>query len=175
MAESAWPNRYQEARRFIDNNKAANDRVSTKDAERLKAIITVTGQFNHPGDPMSIVIDRNGLPKDLFETSPLSQKVVDFLTGTPWSVAVGPEMDLRCKGELCGKELRGSHSSGKTAKSYTLQVGTRALLSQCRPCPVTTSQMSKPTALVPEIQRWIQLVQSIQAPGFGSVATVSIA
>ena len=51
MAESAWPDRYGKALKFIDTNMDAKDKVSSKDAERLKAIITATGQFNHPGDP----------------------------------------------------------------------------------------------------------------------------
>jgi hypothetical protein len=58
--------------------------VSTGEAERLKAIITVSGQFDHPGDPLSIVIGRNGLPRAQFETSVLSAELADFLTGTPW-------------------------------------------------------------------------------------------
>ena len=87
MAESAWPDRYGKARKFIDTNMDAEDKVSSKDAERLKAIITATGQFNHPGDPMSIIIGRGGLPKEQFETSPLSRELVDFLTRTPWNGA----------------------------------------------------------------------------------------
>jgi hypothetical protein len=61
--------------------------VSTGEAERLKAIITVSGQFDHPGDPLSIVIGRNGLPRAQFETSVLSAELADFLTGTPWTAA----------------------------------------------------------------------------------------
>ena len=88
MAESAWPDRYAKARNFIDDNKDPEDKVSRKSAERLKAIITVTGQFNHPGDPMSIIIDRNGLPEEQFNNSPLGRELVDFLIGTPWNSAL---------------------------------------------------------------------------------------
>ena len=84
MAEAAWPNQYAEARNFIDDNKTANDKVSTNNVKRLKAIITVTGQFNHPGDPMSIIIARSGLSADSFKTSQLSQALVGFLTEIPW-------------------------------------------------------------------------------------------
>lgn len=84
MAESAWPERYDGAERFVDDNRNAGDKVSTREAERLKAIITVTGQFDNPGDPLSIVIGRNGLPRAQFETSALSAELADFLTGTPW-------------------------------------------------------------------------------------------
>ena len=84
MAASAWPQRYIGAERFVNENRVASDKVSTKDAERLKAIITVTGQFNHPGDPLSIVIGRSGLPSAQFETSALSAELADFLTGAPW-------------------------------------------------------------------------------------------
>ena len=84
MAASAWPERYAGAERFVDGNRTADDKVSNREAERLKAIITVTGQFDHPGDPLSIIIGRNGLPRAQFETSSLSAALADFLTGTPW-------------------------------------------------------------------------------------------
>ena len=87
MAESAWPDRYAKARDFIDDNMDENDQVSSNDAKRLKAVITVTGQFTHPGRPMSDIIRRNGLPEEQFENSHLSKELVDFLTGTPWSRA----------------------------------------------------------------------------------------
>ena len=87
MVESAWPDRYAKAGNFIGENMDANDKVSSKYSERLKAIITVTGQFNHPGDPMSNIIGRGGLPQERFEKSPLSQALVDFLKGTPWNGA----------------------------------------------------------------------------------------
>ena len=84
MAASAWPERYAGAERFVNDNRTDDDKVSRSDAERLKAIITATGQFNHPGDPLSIVIDRNGLPRTQFETSALSAELATFLTGIPW-------------------------------------------------------------------------------------------
>ena len=87
MAEAAWPDRYRKARKFIDTNRDTDDKVSGSSAERLKAIITTTGQFNHPGDPMSAVIGRWGLPAEQFRTSRLSRELVDFLMGTPRSKA----------------------------------------------------------------------------------------
>ena len=44
----------------------------------------IARQFDNPGDPLSIVIGRNGLPRAQFETSALSAELADFLTGTPW-------------------------------------------------------------------------------------------
>lgn len=87
MAASAWPQRYAGAEGFVDGNRNPDDKVSTREAERLKAIITVTGQFDNPGDPLSIVIGRNGLPRAQFQASALSAELADFLTGTPWSGA----------------------------------------------------------------------------------------
>ena len=87
MAASAWPKRYAGAERFVDDNQNAGDKVSTREAERLKAIITITGQFDNPGDPLSIVIGRNGLPRAQFLASALSAELAAFLTGTPWSAA----------------------------------------------------------------------------------------
>ena len=87
MVERAWPPRYAGARRFIDDNRAQADEVSGSEAERLKAIITVSGQFNHPGDPLSNIIGRGGLPPKAFQESPTSAELADFLTRTPWDHA----------------------------------------------------------------------------------------
>ena len=86
MAQSAWPDRYAGAEDFIDGSKDAHDKVSMGRAERLKAIITVAGQFNQPGDPLSEIIGRHGLPRQQFARSPLSQALGAFLTTTPWRV-----------------------------------------------------------------------------------------
>ena len=82
MAASAWPDRYALAERFVKNSRD-DDRVTNNEAERLKAIITVTGQFGHPGDPMSIIIDRKGIPRAEFEESLVSAEVAKFLTQHP--------------------------------------------------------------------------------------------
>ena len=84
MVESAWPERYLDARGFIDGNKKPCDEVSRNDATRLKAIITSAGQFDHPGKPLSTMIARDGLPEDQFETSPMSKALAAFLQGVPW-------------------------------------------------------------------------------------------
>ncbi len=85
--ESAWPQRYADARRFIDGNRRAADAVSGSAAARLKAIITAAGQFDHPGAPMTDVVrDRNkGLPGAQFDASPLSRDLADFLAAAPWN------------------------------------------------------------------------------------------
>ena len=84
MAASAWPERYAGAERYVDENRRTGDRVSSREAERLKAVITATGQFDHPGDPLSVVINRGGLPRAQFEASALSAELADFLARTPW-------------------------------------------------------------------------------------------
>ena len=84
MAASAWPDQYVAAKCFVENTRTDDDKVSSKEAERLKAIITVTGQFNHPGDPMSIIIGHEGMPRAQFEGSRMSAEVAGFLTDTPW-------------------------------------------------------------------------------------------
>jgi hypothetical protein len=84
MAESAWPDQYPKAQAFIDDNKTEADRVSAKESERLKAIITATGQFNHPGDPLSEILGWRGLSKAEFDEAPLSKAIVEFLAATPW-------------------------------------------------------------------------------------------
>lgn len=89
MAESAWPERYAAARRFIDDNREDADEVSGSDAARLKAIVTATGQFDHPGAPMTVVVSdwKKGLPRKQFEDSPLSKDLAGFLAGAPWGNA----------------------------------------------------------------------------------------
>ena len=84
MVQQAWPDRYAGAERFIKENRTATDKVSGREAERLKAIITTAGQFNHPGDPMSIIVGRKGLPRERFTASRPSAELADFLARTPW-------------------------------------------------------------------------------------------
>ena len=85
MVQAAWPARYAKAEQFVDGNRSTGDRVSNREAERLKAIITVTGQFDRPGDSMSIIIGRTSLPGAQFEASPLCAKLADFLARAPWN------------------------------------------------------------------------------------------
>ena len=85
MIRHAWTGRYAEAERYINDNLEVGDKVSNNEAERLKAIITVTGQFNHPGDPMSVIIGRNGLPREQFDASPICAELAGFLAQTPWN------------------------------------------------------------------------------------------
>ena len=85
MVAGAWPKRYTGAERFVNDNRNDSDAVSSGEAERLKAIITVTGQFDHPGDPMSIIIGRTGVPRAQFRASPVSEELAVFLSRTPWS------------------------------------------------------------------------------------------
>lgn len=85
MAEAAWPKRYSEAQRFIAGNSKNDDAVCRTSAERTKAIITVAGQFRQPGDPLSAIIGRHGLPQQQFEKSPLSKALAEFLTSVPWN------------------------------------------------------------------------------------------
>ena len=87
MVESAWPERYAEAERFVEDKRDDDDKVSSREAECLKAIITVTGQFNHPGDPMSVIIGRTGIPRAAFESAQTSAELTEFLTRTPWHEA----------------------------------------------------------------------------------------
>lgn len=89
MAESAWPERYAAARRFIDDNREDADEVSSSDAAQLKAIVTATGQFGLPGAPMTVIVgDREkGLPRAQFDESRLSAELASFLAGAPWNDA----------------------------------------------------------------------------------------
>ena len=86
MAEAAWPNRYANAQHFIDKNKKLSKIDWCKNnAARLKAIITVAGQFSRPGRPLVTVIAQKGLPEGQFKQSRASQALVRFLEDTPWN------------------------------------------------------------------------------------------
>ena len=84
MVKGVWPVRFSDAERFVEDKRDDGDKVSNGESERLKAIITVAGQFNHPGDPMSIVIGRSGIPVAAFEGAPTSAELTEFLTRVPW-------------------------------------------------------------------------------------------
>ena len=90
MVEAEWPARYAGAEHFVDGNRNTGDRVSSGEAERLKAIITATGQFDHPGEPMSKIISRSGLPQARFAASPVSVELAEFLARPPWTPAETP-------------------------------------------------------------------------------------
>lgn len=84
MANAEWPDRYARARDFVHNNMQDSE-VSRNGASQLKAVITAAGQFCVPGAGMTQVIGRGGLSKKVFEDSPLSKELVDFLMATPWA------------------------------------------------------------------------------------------
>ena len=84
MAAGAWPDQDTKAEFFIDDARCPDHKVSRSDAERLKAIITAAGQLNNPGDPMSIIIGRSGIPEEQFRKSNLSRQLASFLTEIPW-------------------------------------------------------------------------------------------
>ena len=87
MVERAWPDRYAGAERFVEDKREDGDQVSRNESERLKAIITITGQFNHPGDPMSVIIGRTGIPRAEFASARTSAELSNFLTRVPWREA----------------------------------------------------------------------------------------
>ena len=86
MVASAWPDKYASACGFIDDNRQPGDEVSRSDVGRLKAIVTSTGQFDHPGSPLSTMIARAGIPEEQFAASSMSRTLVAFLRGVPWRV-----------------------------------------------------------------------------------------
>ncbi|MFX1682509.1 hypothetical protein PV762_25095 [Mitsuaria sp. CC2] len=88
MLEKEWNARWHAADALLKQHAQSADPVSTKQSERLKAQISITGQFLFPGDPMSVVISkpqgsRQGLP-DLHFNGAISQSLVNFLQGVPW-------------------------------------------------------------------------------------------
>lgn len=84
MAKATWPEYYDGARAFIDDNRRDGDAPSTSSVRRLKAIITAAAQFDHPGAPLSTAVARCGIPRAQFEQCPLSHDLARFLQDVPW-------------------------------------------------------------------------------------------
>ena len=79
MAAATWPAYYDSAGAFIDRNRRNGNAASSSDAARLKAVLTSTVQFEHPGAPLSTVVARDGIPRKQFEQCQLSHDLVRFL------------------------------------------------------------------------------------------------
>lgn len=86
LALAAWPSHFKAASAFINDGRQAGEAVSKGEANRLKGVITSTGQFQHPGAPLSAIIDREGIPREHFKTCGLSNDLVRFLRAVPWQV-----------------------------------------------------------------------------------------
>lgn len=82
--ESTWPGRWTGAGAFIDEHASTGDKVRRNMSEEIKARITIAGQLQCPGDPMSVVLRHDGLPHECF-MGPHSQRLVDFLLAVPWT------------------------------------------------------------------------------------------
>ena len=83
MAEQAWPDRYPEAHRFVEEQRQPTDQASKNNAYRVKATIAVSGQFDYPGAPMTTMIQKR-LNQEHFHASALSCELAKFLSNTPW-------------------------------------------------------------------------------------------
>lgn len=83
MVSTEWPDRWSDAGNYLTAHQAPSDPVSRKPAESLKAQVCITGQFRFPGDPMTQVLRRDGLPGHHFRGAE-SQSLVDFLRAVPW-------------------------------------------------------------------------------------------
>ncbi|MDX9721785.1 MAG: hypothetical protein RBU37_13625 [Myxococcota bacterium] len=83
LVEAEWPARWAGAEAYLAQHEMPDDPVCRKRAERLKAQLGITGQFRFPGDPMTQLIGRDGLPGAHFNGA-ASQALVDFLTAVPW-------------------------------------------------------------------------------------------
>ena len=83
LVEQTWSQRWHEAGNYLQAHAQPDDPVSKKPAEMLKAQIGVTGQFLFPGDPMTMILHRDGLPRERFEGD-YSRSLVQFLLSVPW-------------------------------------------------------------------------------------------
>ncbi len=73
------------AEAFIDNHAEPGARVRKAARYRLKAVITASGQFERPGNPMSEMIRYKALSSAIFMTSPEARRVAVFLAAVPWT------------------------------------------------------------------------------------------
>jgi hypothetical protein len=83
LVATEWNARWQGADGYLSTHAQPTDPVKTKRAEWLKAQISATGQFLFPGDPMSVVLSKRGLPDSHFIGAE-PQSLVRFLQGVPW-------------------------------------------------------------------------------------------
>ena len=84
MVAVEWPDRYDAASRFIDENRKPEHAISGNEARRLKAVITAAGQFDHPGRPLGTVLAQNGLPSERYRASGAANALASFLLSAPW-------------------------------------------------------------------------------------------
>jgi hypothetical protein len=83
LVAAEWNGRWQAADSYLTTHAIPTDPMMKKPVERIKAQINITGQFVCPGDPMTQVIGRNGLPEHHF-AGVESKSLVSFLQGVPW-------------------------------------------------------------------------------------------
>ena len=84
MVAEEWPERYDAASRFIDENSKPGHQVLGNEVQGLKAVITAAGQFDHPGRSLGAVLARRGLPVERYKASSAANDLVSFLLATPW-------------------------------------------------------------------------------------------
>lgn len=89
LVAGTWPSHFNDASAFIDGGKQPDEAASRDEANRLKAIITSAGQFQHPGAPLSTLVARRGIPDAHFKTCKLSEELVRFLQTVPWPESSG--------------------------------------------------------------------------------------
>ena len=94
MVAAAWPGHFDAASAFIDGGKQTDETVSKSEANRLKAIITSAGQFQHPGASLSTFVARKGIPREHFKKCKLSQELVRFLQAVPWQESSDDPADV---------------------------------------------------------------------------------
>jgi hypothetical protein len=83
MVHDAWSERWHAAGVYLGDHAKESDPIRRGKASKLKkAQISITGQFLCPGESMSKVIDRHGLPSESF-TGPVSRALVAFLRAVP--------------------------------------------------------------------------------------------
>lgn len=84
LVRDRWPARWEAADVYLRGHAEEGDRIHGGRAEYTKARIGITGQFLFPGDSMTEVIGRKGLPEESFKGS-VSRALVEFLLAVPWA------------------------------------------------------------------------------------------
>ena len=94
LVAASWPNHFDAASAFIDDGRQTDETVSKSEVNRLRAIITSAGQFQHPGAPLSTLVAREGVPEAHFKTCELSEELVRFLQAVPWQESSDEPADV---------------------------------------------------------------------------------
>ncbi|MCP4108030.1 MAG: hypothetical protein GY749_21205 [Desulfobacteraceae bacterium] len=81
MIEEKHKNIAEAAESFFVSHAVETDKITNSEAKKKKAIITTTGQFNHPGYSMAVILKESDLlDEEVLKNNALSKQIFDFFS-----------------------------------------------------------------------------------------------